>query len=220
MCGRYTLSNTAGVQARFEIAQAEQPLTPRFNVAPTQAMPVVLKNSPNRLEWMKWGLVPFWSKEPKSSYSTINARAEGITEKPAYRKPIKNQRCIIPADGFYEWQKTGTSKQPFYIHLKNGELFGFAGLYDLYKNPDGSVLKTYTIITTEANELMADIHDRMPVILHPGDEELWLDPGITDPAQILPLLKPYPAQEMALYPVSRLVNKPENDVPETLQAVS
>src|SRR5205814_3605401 len=134
--------------------------------APSQDMPVVLAKEPEKpkIEIMKWGLVPFWSKEPKPSYSTINARAEGIADKPAYRKPIRSQRCIIPADGFYEWQKTGDGKLPYFIHLKDGDLFGFAGLYDIYKDKEGNELKTFTIITTDANELMAPIHNRMPVI--------------------------------------------------------
>jgi putative SOS response-associated peptidase YedK len=174
----------------------------------------------NQLEWFKWGLVPFWSKEPKSGYSTINARAEGIADKPAYRKPIRSQRCLIPSDGFYEWQKTGTGKQPFYIHLKSAELFGFAGLYDIYRDRDGNELKTFTIITTEANDLVAPIHNRMPVILRAQDEAEWLDPTINDPFQVTRLLQPYPAEFMELYPVSRKVNAVANDVPEILETVN
>lgn len=219
MCGRYTLTNTAGITARFKAKQPELPLKARYNVAPSQVMPVVVRNSPNRLELMKWGLIPFWSKEPKAGYSTINARAEGIADKPAYRKPIRSQRCLVPADGFYEWQKNGTSKQPFFIHLKDEELFAFAGLYDIYKDKDGNELKTFTIITTEPNELMASIHNRMPVILRPEDEDLWLDPAVTDPQQVLDLLKPYSVKEMEAYPVSKQVNSPENDLPELVKAV-
>lgn len=219
MCGRYTLTNTAGMAARFKAEQPELPLKARYNVAPSQVMPVVVRNSPNHFELMKWGLIPFWSKEPKAGYSTINARAEGIADKPAYRKPIRSQRCLIPADGFYEWQKTGTTKQPYFIHLKDEELFGFAGLYDIYRDKEGNELKTFTIITTEANELMAPIHNRMPVILRPEDEDLWLDPGVTDPQQVLDLLRPYSVKEMEAYPVSKQVNSPENDVPELVKAV-
>jgi putative SOS response-associated peptidase YedK len=217
MCGRYTLTNTAEMAVRFKVSQPELPLTSRYNVAPSQVLPVVVRNSPNRLEWMKWGLVPFWSKEPKASYSTINARAEGIVDKPAYRKPIRSQRCLVPADGFFEWQKTGVGKQPYFIHLKGGELFGFAGLYDIYRDKAGNELRTFTIITTEANELMLPLHNRMPVILRREDEDRWLDPAVTEPGAVLDLLKPYPAEWMEAYPVAKLVNSPENDGPEVLE---
>ncbi len=220
MCGRYTVTKTEGLTERFKAEQPQLPITARYNVAPSQVMPVVLRNSPNRVEWLKWGLVPFWSKEPKAGYSTINARAEGIADKPTYRKPIRSQRCIVPADGFYEWQKTGVGKQPYYIQLKDGQLFGFAGLYDIYRDQDGQELKTFTIITTEANELMAPIHNRMPVILRPEDEDLWLDKAVTDPQAVVGLLQPYPAELMVAYPVSKLVNKPENDLPELVRTVN
>jgi putative SOS response-associated peptidase YedK len=222
MCGRFTLTNPERLPKRFNLQQPELPLTPRFNVAPTQTLPVVLRegSEDNRLEWFKWGLIPFWSKEPKSGYSTINARAEGIADKPAYRKPIRSQRCLVPADGFYEWQKTGTGKQPFFIHLKNSDLFGFAGLYDIYRDKDGQELKTFTIITTTANDLVEPIHNRMPVILSPKDEAEWLDPTITDPFQVTRLLQPYPAELMELYPVSKKVNTVGNDIPELLETLN
>ena len=222
MCGRYTLTNPAHIEGRFRVSQAEMPLSPRYNVAPSQEMPVVLadETGANRLEVLKWGLVPFWSKDPKATYSTINARAEGIADKPAYRRPIRSQRCIVPADGFYEWQKTSGGKVPFFIHLKDAELFGFAGLYDLYRAPDGQTLKTFTIITTEANELMQPIHDRMPVILPRQAEAEWLDRSVTDPFQVERFLKPYSAQLMEAYPVSKQVNRPANDLPELLRTLN
>ncbi len=222
MCGRFTLTNPDKLPGRFNLQQPELPLSPRYNVAPTQTMPVVLRegSAENKIELLKWGLIPFWSKEPKAGYSTINARAEGIADKPAYRKPIRSQRCLIPADGFYEWQKTGTGKQPFFIHLKSAELFGFAGLYDIYRDKDGHELKTFTIITTTANDLVEPIHNRMPVILKAQDEAEWLDPTITDPFQVIRLLQPYPVELMELYPVSRRVNSVVNDVPEILETAN
>lgn len=223
MCGRFTVTNPDKLPRRFNVQQPELPLTPRYNVAPTQVLPVVLregKSEKNQIELLKWGLIPFWSKEPKAGYSTINARAEGIEDKPAYRKPIRSQRCLIPADGFYEWQKTGTGKQPFYIHLKSAELFGFAGLYDIYRDKQGNELKTFTIITTTANDVVEPIHDRMPVILRPEDEDEWLNTEITDPFQVTRLLKPFPANLMEAYPVSKLVNMVANDTPEILQTAN
>lgn len=222
MCGRYVLSKPHNVVDRFGVAQSKMPLEPKFNIAPSQVMPVVLQESSGEvvLEGLKWGLVPFWSKEPKAEYSTINARAEGIDTKPAYRKPIRSQRCIIPATGFYEWEKTPHGKVPHFIHLKTDEIFGFAGLYDIYRDKEGQELKTFTIITTEANSLVEKLHNRMPVILHRENEAEWLDRETTDVHQVLRLLKPYPADLMEVYPVSRRVNSPEVDEPELLQAAS
>lgn len=222
MCGRFTVTKVNDIQTRFGVGEAKTLPGPRYNVAPSQVMPVVLadKEGVNHLDFMKWGLVPFWSKEPKAAYSTINARAEGIEDKPTYRKPIRSQRCIIPADGFYEWQKTGNGKRPFFIHLISSELFGFAGLYDIYSDKDGEELKTFTIITTEANELVEPIHNRMPVILPHEYEAEWLDPELTDPIQVTRLLKPYPAHLMEVYPVSRQVNSPHNDLPELMQTLN
>ncbi|HEX2915209.1 MAG TPA: SOS response-associated peptidase [Chloroflexia bacterium] len=222
MCGRYSLTNVSHLGERFKVKQENLPVEPRYNVAPTQQMPVVYQheNEERKIELMKWGLIPFWSKEPKASYSTINARAEGIADKPAYRRPIRNQRCLIPADGFYEWQKSGLGKLPFYIHLKDSEIFSFAGLYDLYKDPNGQIIKTYTIITTDANELMAPIHNRMPVILHRENEEEWLDPAVSDPFQVTRLLVPFPDGLMEAYPVSKAVNSPGTDVPELIRTMN
>ena len=223
MCGRYTLTKLTDIQGRFQVSQAiASTANPRYNAAPSQQMPVVLqdKSEVNELELLQWGLIPFWSKEPKATYSTINARAEGIESKPAYRRPIRSQRCIIPADGFFEWKKEGKAKLPHYIHLKSGDLFGFAGLYDVFKHADGSLLKTFTIITTEANEIMQPIHNRMPVILPAEAEAEWLDYTLTDPFQVLRLLKPYPSELLEIYPVSREVNKPSNDVPELVKTLN
>jgi putative SOS response-associated peptidase YedK len=222
MCGRYVLSNPERLGERFGLTQSTLTLEPRFNVAPSQHMPVVLQDASGAVtvEALKWGLIPAWSKDGKPNYSMINARAEGIETKPAYRKPIRSQRCIVPSDGFYEWQKRQDGKLPHFIHLKSEEIFGFAGLYDIYRDKDGNETKTYSIITTVANELMEPIHDRMPVILRRDDEKLWLDRKITDLSVILPLLKPYPASQMEAYPVSTRVNKPVVDTPELIEAVA
>jgi putative SOS response-associated peptidase YedK len=218
MCGRYTLVKTRDVAERFGVEQTSFELQPRYNVAPGQELPVVTRHSPNQLEVMRWGLVPFWAKDTKIGYQMINARAEGIESKSAFRKPFKSQRCIIPASGFYEWQKQGSTKKiPYYFRLNNDELFGFAGLYDIYTDENGNKLKTYTIITTAANDLVGPVHDRMPVILSREDEAIWLDSELHDPERLLPLLKPYPAELMDAYPVSSLVNKPQNDSPELIE---
>lgn len=172
MCGRYTLSRIDEIQKRFGIEPDGFALRPRYNVCPEQTMPVVLCDGRNRLELMKWGLIPFWSKEPKSL--AINARIEGILSKPSFRKPIRYNRCLVPATGFYEWKKEAAGKVPFHICRRDGALFAFAGLHDTWKQPDGAELKTFAIVTTAPNELMAQVHNRMPVILSPEQEAEWL----------------------------------------------
>jgi putative SOS response-associated peptidase YedK len=219
MCGRYSLVPTESIAARFDMEQAQLTLAPRYNVAPSQSMPVVVRNSPNRLVEMQWGLIPSWSKEPRAQFSTINARAETITKSPVFRGPFKSRRCLVPASGFYEWQRTEQGKQPFCIQLKNGELFAFAGLYDVWQAADGNELYSYTVITTAPNDLVAPIHNRMPVILRQEDEDAWLDKA-SDPAQLLALLKAYPADAMQAYPVSRAVNNPANEGAELMQSVA
>ena len=208
MCGRYTLRKTGEIQARFLVNDAPADLAPRYNIAPSERMPVIVQHEENRkIEVMSWGLVPSWSKEPKPPFSTFNARAEGIAEKPAFRLPIRRRRCLIPADGFYEWGKTGSRKQPYFIHMRDDRLFAFAGLYDIWHGEGGQEIISYTIITGEPNDVIAPLHNRMAVILRPEDEAEWLDPGVTDPFQVTRLLKPYPADEMDVYPVSSLVNR-------------
>jgi putative SOS response-associated peptidase YedK len=219
MCGRYSLVPTENIAARFDIQQEQLALSPRYNVAPSQSMPVVVRNSPNRLVEMQWGLIPSWSKEPRAQFSTINARAETVTKSPVFRGPFKSRRCLVPASGFYEWQRTGQGKQPFCIRLKHGDLFAFAGLYDVWHDPDGNELYSYTVITTVPNELVAPIHNRMPVILRREDEQVWLDKE-ADSAQLLALLQAYPADKMVAYPVSRAVNSPANEGAELMQPLA
>jgi putative SOS response-associated peptidase YedK len=221
MCGRYALvpDNDGTFQRRFSLDAPRDEPQPRYNVAPTQTLPVIVRNSPNRVAMMRWGLIPSWAKDAAIGNRMINARAETVAEKPAFRRPLRSQRCLVPASGFFEWKREGDGKTPHFIHLPDEPLFAFAGLYDVWRDPDGQSVQSYTILTTEANAVMAPIHNRMPVILRREDEEEWLDPANSEVEQLLPLLRPYPAEEMAAYPVARLVNSPTNDVPAVLERV-
>ncbi len=226
MCGRYVLRHSAQeIQQRFGVDEFTGTLVPHYNIAPTQQMPVIVQHGEARqMQMMRWGLVPAWAKEPNASLSTFNARAEGIAEKPMYRTPLRRQRCLVPADGFYEWSPSkdagkGGKKQPYFIHLRDDALFAFAGLYDHWRAPDGSDLWSYTIITSEPNDLIAPLHNRMAVILPRENEYEWLDPGITDPFQVMRLLKPYPADQMEAFPVSTLVNNARHDTPEMISPI-
>ncbi|MDQ3813240.1 MAG: SOS response-associated peptidase [Armatimonadota bacterium] len=223
MCGRYTLHHsTEEVAERFAVQQIVLPLTARYNIAPSQPVAVVAQGKPETqkngedvrwLDAMKWGLVPFWAKDPDIGNRLINARAETLAEKPAFKAALKRRRCIIPADGFYEWKREGNRRVPLRIHRSDNGLFGFAGLWEEWQSPDGSPLRTCTIVTTEPNDLMASIHNRMPAILRPEEESLWLDTSLNDVPDILKLLKPYPDAELTAHPVSRRVNSPNVDDP-------
>jgi putative SOS response-associated peptidase YedK len=210
MCGRYSLVPKADFAERFGVENLQLDLEPRYNIAPTQTTPVITRNSPNRAEEMRWGLVPFWAKDPSIGNKMINARAETVAEKPAFRKALAARRCLVPASGFYEWKRDAGGKVPHYIFLRDTGSFAFAGLYEIWKDQDGQVLKTYTIITTTPNELMETIHNRMPVILSREDEGLWLDKEADIPA-LLALLRPYPAEQMDAYVVSKAVNSPMHE---------
>lgn len=219
MCGRYT--NTVSIKKlaeRFGFPTVRGDFPPRYNIAPGQTAPVVLKSSPRRLAMMRWGLVPHWAKDPKTGYKMINARAETLGEKPSFKRPFQSQRCLVVADGFYEWRKSPgkKTKVPFHISLKNREPFAFAGLWDRWEDPSGKELVTFTIITTDANELLRPIHDRMPVILPPDQEALWLDRDCHDLKKLSTLLLPYPEGAMAFHAVSTLVNSPKMDRPECI----
>lgn len=219
MCGRYTLITGANtLQTEFDLAETPQNLTPRYNVAPAQsaAVVVVSQAGQRRLETFHWGLIPFWAKEKSIDRKMINARAETLAQKPAFKNLLNRQRCLVPADGFFEWQTTAQGKQPMYIRLKNGKPFAFAGLWDQWSSPSGEMIHSYTIVTTTPNELMAPIHNRMPVILPTPAIDLWLDPAIQQPQNLLSWLIPYPAEEMLCYPVSKLVNSPAYDRAECI----
>lgn len=221
MCGRYTLHHKPeAVAARFNVEAPHELIVPRFNIAPSQIVPVVrgrdARESARELVGCKWGLVPFWAEDPSIGNRMINARAETLAEKPSYKRALKSRRCLIPADGFYEWKKDGKAKQPMHIKRPDDELFAFAGLWEEWKAPDGQRLQTCTIITTEPNELMAQIHNRMPVILPRAAESVWLDPTFDDPAQLVALLKPYDARELEAYPVSPAVNSPAREGDELI----
>jgi putative SOS response-associated peptidase YedK len=224
MCGRYTL--TADMKKVADRFGAPMPVDewatcalPRYNFAPTQAVIVVGDDGKRYMKQMRWGLIPSWAKDASIGNRMINARAETLAERPAFRDALKKRRCLIPADGFYEWQKLGKVKQPLRVVLKNREPFGFAGLWEHWKSPEGEEVLSCTIITTEASELLKPIHERMPVILTPDAEAAWLNPDIQDPEKLLPLLKQYPPEEMEFYAVSRDVNSPAVDKASNIERV-
>ncbi len=214
MCGRYTLRTPAkDVATLFELDEVPD-LTPRYNIAPTQSVAAVRRQPGMRqreLVMLHWGLIPPWADDPKIGYSTINARAETVATKPTYRGPFKKRRCLIVADGFYEWQKSGSKKQPFLIQRRDGGPFALAGLWERWKRDDLAI-ESCSIIVTTPNELIGTIHDRMPVILDPRDFESWLDPANEDVPRLEQLLVPAPADQFQTFPVSTLVNNPGNDV--------
>lgn len=215
----------AQIQVRFEVEEAKATTTERYNIAPTQTVPIVGQvdsiegDGVRFLEMMQWGLIPSWAKEQSLGRKIINARAETLAEKPAFKPALARRRCILPADGFYEWTTEAGVRQPIHIRRKDGELFGFAGLWEEWKQPDGTPLRTCTIITTSPNAIMAPIHDRMPAILLPEDEETWLNVALNKPADVLHLLRPYPTELMEAYPVDRRVNIPTVEDPGLLNSV-
>jgi putative SOS response-associated peptidase YedK len=222
MCGRFTLTvDPAELQERFENYTFPPRFAPRYNVAPTQPVLAIPNDGENTADFFVWGLIPMWAKDPTIGSRLINARGETLAEKPTFRGSLKYKRCLILADGFYEWKSAGASKTktPYFIHMKDRKPFAFAGLWDSWNSPDGSLVKTCTIITTEPNELVSIIHNRMPVILHPRDYAKWLDTSPQTPDSLKPLIKPFPAEEMTAYPVSTLVNKPGNDTPELVTPI-
>lgn len=219
MCGRYGFSvkNAKEVYERFEIENRLPELQSHYNIAPGTMQPVITRHSPNSIQRMFWGLIPHWAQDTNMSYKTINARAEGIENKPTYKKPFRFQRCLIPATGFYEWTKTKPAV-PYYFQLKDESLFAFAGLYDIWKDPkDGKEIYSYTIITTNPNDVVSPIHHRMPLILKREDEDFWLDPDVIEPERLLPLLRPYPSDEMKVDRVSTAVNNPRLDSEELIK---
>jgi putative SOS response-associated peptidase YedK len=225
MCGRFRLSKTdKEVMKQFGV-EIDPDYSPRYNISPSQQVRVLKLAEDSgaaaasgtvamQMHIQRWGLVPHWAKDVKIGYKMINARSETILEKPSFRTAFKKRRCLIPADGFYEWKKDGDSKakQPFHFGMKDDSLFAFAGIWELWKSPEGTVLETCAILTTTPNELVAEVHDRMPVILPAAQYALWLTAEAERVAQLQDLLVSHPAEEMRKYPVSSVVNSPKNDV--------
>lgn len=220
MCGRYTLGDIQSLFRRFHIEEPGPEVAERFNVAPSQHMPVVILETVNKLALMQWGMIPAWAKDPKASSGLINARIEGILNKPSFRNQVRRRRCLVPCDGFYEWRKENGSKTPYYIRRKDRQLFAMAGIYDLWPNSGSEVTGGYAILTTRPNSLMEPVHDRMPVILPEQSEAAWLDIHGTDIVDLLASLEgPFPSEELEAFPVSIKVNSPILDIPELLQPI-
>ncbi len=216
MCGRYTLTATNEELAEVFALLDVPALEPRYNIAPTQNVPVVrvLETSrPRLLHLLRWGLIPHWAKDPGIGSRMINARCESVDTKPAFREAFRRRRCLPLSDGFYEWKRLGTKKQPYYIRRNDGQPFAFAGLWEHWQGPDETLIDSYTILTTEPNDLVEPLHNRMPVILSPQDYDLWLDPEVQDARRLKPLLRPCDSGEFVADPVGTRVNNSANDDP-------
>jgi putative SOS response-associated peptidase YedK len=225
MCGRYRLArNKYELMEHFGVTEEDLNWEPHYNIAPTQQVPIVRQDrtEPKRkVSLMRWGLIPFWAKDPSIGSRMINAMSESAAEKPAFREAISKRRCLVPADGFYEWQELSSKeKQPYNFGMADNCIFAFAGLWEKWKNPENQVIETCTILTTKPNAVTAEVHDRMPVILMPEDYDLWLDPGVTDPARVKDLLHPCEARLMRKFPVSTRVNSVKNDDAECAAEIS
>ncbi|MDD5409795.1 MAG: SOS response-associated peptidase [Methylobacter sp.] len=220
MCGRFALYSDPFTLARRFEAEALPELRPHYNIAPTQSIPIVREEEgKRRFALARWGLIPHWAKDIKIGYSTINARAETVADKPAFRNAFRHRRCLIPADTFYEWQAIAGSKvkQPWLIALRDREPMAFAGLWERWRSPEGEELESCSIIVTDANEIIRPIHERMPTILAPEDWDAWLETDAKDAGSLQSLLKPYPAEDMTAWPVSTKVNSPRNDSVECME---
>ncbi len=220
MCGRFTLTvDPDVVQMQFDLEPFTMEAGPRYNIAPTQPVLALTNEGSRRPQMLRWGLIPPWVKDAAIGSRLINARAETLTEKPAFRGAVRRRRCVIFADGFYEWRKEHSgARTPLYIHLHDGRPFAIAGLWEAWRPAEGEDwLRTCTLITTAANAFIASIHDRMPVMLERGDMEAWLTPGEADLAALLPVLRPYAGGDLAAYPVSRAVNNPRFDSPDLIR---
>jgi putative SOS response-associated peptidase YedK len=211
MCGRYSLACIDDLCGRFRVIDPTIGFRSHFNIAPGSTNPVIVAHERAEAVMMQWGLVPHWTRDITATHRPINARAEGLAEKPMFRDLLRTKRCIVPASGFFEWKQEAGRKVQFYFHVRDDPVFAFAGLYDIWSNPAGTTLSTYTIITTVANALMAPIHDRMPVILKQDDEMRWLSRDVLTADEVQRILAPYPAEGMEAYPVSDRVNSPGAD---------
>ena len=224
MCGRYSLFDPEEMYDRFSIIDDKLviEIEPHYNIAPSRLLPVVLKRSPNHVTLMTWGIVPPWARNATRtshlSGQIINARSETLFEKPMFKRLAQN-RCLVPANGFFEWKKTDQGKMPYFIHLKHEALFAFAGVYDVWTDGNGKEQQAFVIITTQPNTLMQPIHNRMPVILHKEHEEEWLNPDVAEPERLLSLLQPYPVDEMEAYQVSTAVNNARLDTPALIKPI-
>jgi putative SOS response-associated peptidase YedK len=220
MCGRFTLTDpNADLDVQFNLPEIPD-MKPRYNIAPTQpvaAVRVPAEGAAREMVLLRWGLIPFWAKDLEIGARMINARSETVAEKPAFRHAFRRRRCLVVADGFYEWQKQNGTKQPFYIRLHGARPFAFAGLWERWESSSAEVIESCTLLTTQPNDLMRELHNRMPVILQPGDYDLWLDPQVQEVELLQPLLRAFPPEEMAAYPVSRYVNSPDNDDPRCIE---
>jgi putative SOS response-associated peptidase YedK len=223
MCGRYRLSRRKQIiEEHFDSISGEEDWNPRYNIAPTQPVPIIRQHpkEPRReLSLVRWGLIPSWAKDTSGSAQMINARSETAATKPAFRDALAGRRCLVPADGFYEWRRTGKAKQPYCFEVNDGELFAFAGIWERWKDPSGQWIKSCSILTTTPNAVTSAVHDRMPVILDPINYDLWLDPGMKNVEALSEMLKPYHAGAMRSFPVSNRVNHVANDDAECSQPV-
>ena len=226
MCNRYRLTQSKQyLRERFEAEASDEELEdrPRYNIAPTQQVLIVRKEHGEKvrqLTTMRWGLIPSWAKDSSIGTRTLNARSETVTTTPAFRESIRRKRCLIPADGFYEWQKMGSVKQPYCFEVGEGDVFALAGLWDEWTSPDGEIIESCTILTTEPNTLVSDLHNRMPVIVPPEKYEVWLDPDVTDFAEIRDILQPYEPTQMRRYPVSTKLNNSKHDDAESASRIT
>jgi putative SOS response-associated peptidase YedK len=220
MCGRYAITQPPAELAKLFGAIGALPnFPPRFNAAPSQMMPIIRQtaNGTRELVLARWGLIPSWSRGANSQYSMINARAETVHNKPSYREAFQHRRCLVPANGFFEWHTVRKRKQPYYFSLRNESVFAFAGLWEKWDGGEDGPIESFTVIVTDANACVAPVHERMPVLLSPDDCDRWLGEGATTPSLPNDLLKPYPAPAMKVWPVSRLVNSPTNDQADVIE---
>ena len=220
MCGRFSFSPlTRIIEERFDVEVDESNYKPSYNCAPSQNLAVISNFIPGKLSFFRWGLIPFWAKDPSIGNKLINARAETVIQKPSFKNSFKRKRCLVLSDGFYEWKKgEEKDKIPYRVFLKNETLFSMAGIWDTWKDAEGKPIHSFAIITTSPNNLMKNIHQRMPVILNKNDEKNWLENNNTD--ELSKLLKPYPSDEMTAYQISKLVNSPLNDSLEIIKPVN
>jgi putative SOS response-associated peptidase YedK len=209
MCGRFSIFTPAEtLKVRFNVLRTAE-FMPTYNAAPTQSLPVIMNNEPMTIDLCRWGLIPRWAKEQKIGNKMINARAETLLQKPSFRGSFKQRRCLVLADGFYEWMKTSDQKIPYRISMRDNGPFAFAGIWDVWRTSEGKALRSFSIITTEPNELMRPLHNRMPVILRKENERRWLQDIEIQEAQTM--LAPYPFDDLEAYPISTLVNSPRNN---------